>query len=156
MAHGRLFALTLMLASGVALADEDPAINKLEKALPPGWSVLATDTELVIRHDRPCFVTDEHKDNAKPAQHVPAHTPDGRLVTLELRYKLETKWTKHQYEEAKLANARVAAELQAARAKYHVDAIHQVAGKPAPATADEKTRQAAFDGEAAKLAARQV
>ena len=152
MAHVRFVALALVVVAGRASAQDDPALGKLEKALPPGWSLLATDTELVIRHDRPCFVTHEAHDN-EPAVHTPAHTTDGRLITLELRYHLEPKWTRRQLDDAKAANDRVAGELKTVRAKYNIDAIK---GHPAPTTADERTRFGAYDKEAAALTARQI
>ncbi len=147
--------IVLMLTAGVALAQDDPAIGKLEKALPAGWSLLATDTELVIRHDRPCFVTGEHKEN-EPAVHVPARTPDGRLVTLELRYHLEPKWTKRQFEDAKVTNDRLAGELGAVRTKFNIAGIHQSKGRPLPMNADETARLAGYEKEAAKISARMV
>lgn len=47
------------IAIGISLvaasaAEADPALDPLERALPAGWSLLATGSELVIRHDRPC------------------------------------------------------------------------------------------------------
>ncbi|HEY0987012.1 MAG TPA: hypothetical protein VGD80_08170, partial [Kofleriaceae bacterium] len=50
-------AWPIALVAGVASAHADPAFDRLEAALPPGWSLLATGSELVIRHDRPCYVT---------------------------------------------------------------------------------------------------
>lgn len=148
----------VLAAGGLAYAQEDPAIAKLEKALPAGWSLLATDTELVIRHDRPCFVTNEHHENepASPPVRVPAHTPDGRLVTLELRYHLEPKWLPRQFEDAKATNDRVAADLKTLRTRYNIDAIHTSKGHPLPANADERTRLASYEKEEAKLRARLV
>jgi hypothetical protein len=88
--------LAILLAAGSAAADKDQALGRLERALPRGWSLLATETELVLRHDRPVYCTDH---------------PNGPLVTLELRYKLEPKWTPEHLAEVKAANDKVTAEL---------------------------------------------
>jgi hypothetical protein len=47
-------AIGIWLAAATAAAD--PALDELERALPVGWSLLATGSELAIRHDRPCYV----------------------------------------------------------------------------------------------------
>src|SRR5438309_578197 len=98
----RAAVLAVVLASGSAAADKDQALARPERALPHGWSLLATDNELVIRHDRPVYCA--------------AH-PNGPLVTLELRYELEPKWTPERYAEAKAANDKINAEL--AKVKDH-------------------------------------
>ena len=71
-----LACLGSMTGGRAAEAGGDAAITTLERALPKGWTVIATDTELLIRHDRPLYVTAE------------AHDAAGPLVTLELRYHL--------------------------------------------------------------------
>src|SRR5512146_3185728 len=75
----RTIVLAALLVAARAHAETDPAIAKLEKSLPPGGTGRATATELVIRHDRPCYVTEP-----------PATTSmgGGPVVTLELRYHL--------------------------------------------------------------------
>ncbi len=117
----RVAVVAVMVVAGSAAADKDQALARLEKAVPHGWSVLATENELVIRHDRPVYCVDH---------------PDGPLVTLELRYRLEPKWTPEHYAEARATNDKVAAELAALRQRLGT-------GK-------------AFDKEAAKVRAREV
>ncbi len=116
-----IVAMAVVIGGGVALAQRDQALDRLEKALPVGWSLLAAEGELVIRHDRPVYC---------PTQ------PNGPLVTLELRYRLEPKWTPEHYAEARATNDKVAAELAALRQRLGT-------GK-------------AFDKEAAKVRAREV
>ena len=53
-----------MVIAGSAYAQPDAALAQLEHQLPAGWSMLATDTELVLRHDRPCYVRREVHENA--------------------------------------------------------------------------------------------
>jgi hypothetical protein len=89
-------AFAILLVAGSAAADKDQALSRLERALPRGWSLLATENELVIRHDRPVYCADH---------------PDGPLVTLELRYKLEPKWTPEHLAEVKAENDKITAEL---------------------------------------------
>ncbi len=103
----RWIVSALVLAGGAALADKDEALGRLEKALPAGWSLLASDSELVIRHDRPVYCL---------------ANPDGPLVTLELRYRLDPKWTPEHLAEAKAANARIESELAAEKAKLSAKA----------------------------------
>ncbi len=117
--------LTLAAASATALADPDRPLGRLDKELPPGWSLLATENELVIRHDGPVYSTTD--------------VTGGPLVTLELRYRLEPKWTTKQVADAHAANARIASELKDLRTRYKIDQIDRA--KP---TADERTRLAAF------------
>jgi hypothetical protein len=121
--------VAVLVATGIAYAG--PEMTALEHALPRGWSMLATDSELVIRHDRACFLV-EPGDG-------------GHLINLELRYRLEPKWTAKQLADAKAENDKLAAEIATARTKYHIDKIRAANGKPAPATADERTRVAAFE-----------
>jgi hypothetical protein len=121
----------VLVAGGIAQASPDSAATALEHALPRGWSLLVTDAELVVRHDRACFLV-EGGDG-------------GHLINLELRYRLEPKWTARQLADAKAVNDKLAAELVQARAKYQIDKIRLAGGKPAPASADERTRLAAFE-----------
>ena len=123
----------LLCLGGIARAGEDPAIVALEKALPRGWTVLATDTELVIRHDRACYVTAE------------THQAAGPLVTLELRYHLQPKWSAKQIADAKANNDKVTADIEKLRKQYKLEAMH---AKP---TTEEKTRLAAFTKGEAEL-----
>ena len=124
----------LVALAGSALAEGDPALAKLEQSLPAGWSLLATDTELVIRHDRPCYV---ESGDAPP------------MITLELRYRLEPKWSDKQVAEARAANDKVAKELRGLRAQYGVAKI----GKT-PKDADERKRLDAYTKAEAELRAR--
>lgn len=123
------FALALG-ALGHPVHADPPSLATLEKALPAGWTLLATDSELVLRHDRPCY----RGEAAAPTKR------DGALITLELRYKLGPAWTPAQYADARKANAAVAQELEAARARYRIDAIKA----PAHPTADERARLDAY------------
>ena len=126
----------------IAHAGGDPALGKLEQALPAGWSLLATDTELVVRHDRPVYTA--------------GGSTAGPLITLELRYRLEPVWTDRQLADAKATNARVAAEIKALRAKHRIDAIPRSKGEPVPRDADERARLAEFSREQTTVAARFV
>jgi hypothetical protein len=123
-------AAAILLAAGIAAAQADPVIAKIEKQLPPGWSLLATDTEVVIRHDRPTYVKGRS---------------EGPLLTLELRYKLEPKWSAQQVADARAKNDKIDAELRATRGKLRIEAIKVVAGKPQPKDADERGRLAAYE-----------
>ena len=151
----KLAIATLLLAGGVAAADND-AFDALQQAMPSGWSVLQTEHELVLRHDRPCYVTGRHQENEPAKQARNPCTTDGPLVTLELRFHTEPKWTAKQLDDAKVANAKVALELKAAREKYRVDAIHQSKGRPLPMNDDERKRLSAYEKDEAQLAARTV
>jgi hypothetical protein len=98
----RSVVVASMLAGGIAAAQTDAVIARIEKQIPPGWTLLATDAEVVIRHDRPCYV----KGRA-----------EGPLITLELRYRLEPKWSAQQLADARAKNDKLDAELRAARKK---------------------------------------
>ncbi|HEV7554581.1 MAG TPA: hypothetical protein VGO00_03940 [Kofleriaceae bacterium] len=127
----RIAAIAFVLCSLGSLAragGEDPAVTALEKALPRGWTVLATDTELVIRHDRACYVAAD------------VHDASGPLVTLELRYHLQPKWTPQQLADAKATNDKVTAQIAELRKQYKIDAI-KATTKP---TIEEKSRLATY------------
>jgi len=136
-------ALRLSIAIGISLAAAsaaaDPALDRLEAALPAGWSLLATGSDLVIRHDRPCYAA-----------------AGGPVITLELRYRLEPRWTAPQLAAARAANDEIAGELRALAARYRIDAIRTAGGRPQPATADERSRLAAYEAGRARLEARRV
>lgn len=145
---GVLAWATVAVAQPVA----DPALDDLEKALPAGWTMLATGSELVFRHDKPVYVA----AGAAKAKVKPAATPSGPLVNLELRFRLEPKWSAPQVAAARQANDKVASDLRALTAKYHLEQIHHDKGKPVPANADERARIAAYDSEHARIAKRIV
>jgi len=168
-------ALGIVLWAGVASAQpaEAPAVDgasgpvvlpaafeRIEKALPPGWTMLATGSELVFRHDKPCYFTGVRHENA-PSPEAAVHAskpapPSGPLVTVELRYKLEPRWTEKQLAAAKATNHKVADELRALSAKYKIEEIHHSKGRPLPANADEQSRLSAYDSEHARVAKRLV
>jgi len=158
-------AIGILLIAQIAAAQPAPALGQpiaqplgqLEKALPPGWSLLATDSELVIRHDRPCYVTGTRHDNAPAIESKAAQAPGGGpLVTIQLRYRLEPRWTAHQLAAARATNDRVGSELRALAAKYRIDAIHKSKGHPLPANPDERARLDAYESAHAQLAAQLV
>lgn len=149
-------AIGILAAARIAAAEPDP-FDRLEKALPPGWSLLTTGSELVFRHDRPCYITGAHHDNAPSVEaRAPAPPGGGPLVTIELRYRLEPRWTDQQLAAARATNDKVAGELRALAARYNIDAIHKSKGRPLPASADERARLAAYDAAHTQLAARLV
>lgn len=149
-------ALGIALGAGAGVArGQAAAFDPIERALPPGWTMLATGSELVFRHDKPSYVTGMHHDNAPPLAPRPA-APAGPVITLELRYKLEPRWTPAQLAAAQHTNQDVAAELHALAVKYKIDAIHHSKGKPLPSNADERARLAAYDSEHARIAKRLV
>lgn len=139
-------ALILLCLGGVASADP---VDDLQKAVPSGWTVLATDHELVLRHDRPCYSTGSKTGNV-------CGGADGPMVTLELRFKVEPKWTQAQIDAARAANDKLTDERKAAREKFRIDAIHADHGVAKPANADEKKRLSAFEKADEKLRAREV
>jgi hypothetical protein len=125
--------VAMCLAAGRAVAAPDPTLAQIEHDLPAGWTMLATDTELVLRHDRPCYVKD---------------SPTGPLYTLELRFRLEPKWTDKQLADAKAANDKVLAEVQVLVAKYRIASIPKKKyGGFEPRNADERARFATFVNE---------
>jgi hypothetical protein len=138
-------------------ARADPAFDQLESALPAGWSLLATGSEMVIRHDRPCYITGVHHQNAPAAEARSAVAAGGGpLVTIELRYHLEPRWTAQQVTAARAANDQIGGELRTLAARYRIDQIHASKGVPLPANADERARLDAYEAARARLAARLV
>jgi len=148
-------SIAIAALSIASAARADPAFDRLESALPAGWSLLATSSELVIRHDQPCYVTGMHRENA-PAAEATAAVPGGPLVTIELRYRLEPRWTAPQIAAAEVTNRQIDGELRALAAKYRIDAIRTSKGRPVPASADEKARLDAYEAARARLTARRV
>jgi hypothetical protein len=134
-----------LLVAGGASAQPDASLAQLEHQLPAGWSMLATDTELVLRHDRPCYVRSVYHENGPATERaVPVAPGGGPMITLELRYRLEPKWTPQQLAAARAANDKVGSELRSLRAKYKVDTIHTSKGRPLPMNDDERTRLDAY------------
>ena len=162
MARGSIsLRLTIAVAIGIGWgaspAAAAPATEALEKALPSGWSLLMTSSELVIRHDRPCYVTGMHHDNAPAgAAARPAAAGSGTLITVELRYRLEPRWTESQLAAARATNDKLAGELRALAARFNLDAIHKSKGKPMPATADERARVEGYEAAEARVVAKLV
>jgi hypothetical protein len=167
-----LIGVALLVTAAHAQPVTDPAFDQLEKSLPAGWTMLATGSELVFRHDRPCYVATAHHANpptpkptsttppgapsGPPTQAKPTASPGGPLVNLELRFRVEPRWSELQIAAVKKTNDKVANDLRALSAKYHIDQIHRAKGKPAPATADERARLAGYDSEHARIAKRLV
>ena len=146
----------LVVLAGVAHAEVDPALARLEQSLPAGWTMLATDTELVIRHDRPCYVEGEHLPNEPAGSPPTGVVGGGPMITLELRYRLEPKGSAQQLADARATNDKVAAELRGLRAQYKLDKIHTSKGQPLPRYADERSRLDAYTKAEAKARARLV
>ncbi|HEX2691554.1 MAG TPA: hypothetical protein VHN14_33310 [Kofleriaceae bacterium] len=196
-------AVGILFVAQAAAAQPDPALDALDKALPAGWTLLVTDTELVIRHDRPCYVTGARHENASPGDPTgedprpvgkavgvptPRDSPTGEiprpagkavggpsprdsaslieakvssagagsLVTIQLRYRLEPRWTDQQLVAARAANDKLGVEIRALAATYRIDAIHRSKGRPVPANPDERARLEAYEARQAQLAARLV
>jgi len=139
-------AVFLVLCCGLASADP---VDDLQKAVPSGWTVLATDHELVLRHDKPCYTAATKNGNVCAGN-------DGPMVTLELRFKVEPKWTQAQLDAARAANDKLVDERKAARDKYRIDAIVSDHGVAKPANADEKKRLSAFEKADERLRGREV
>lgn len=145
----------MTIAIGIAcsrVAMAAPATDALEKALPSGWSLLMTGSELVVRHDRPCYVVGVHERNAAE----PPAAGSGTLVTVELRYRLEPRWTDAQLAAAKVTNDKLAAEIHGLWQRYNLDGVHRSKGKPLPTTPDEKARVEAYEAAEARVAAKLV
>ncbi|HEX3475459.1 MAG TPA: hypothetical protein VHT91_10585 [Kofleriaceae bacterium] len=158
-----------LVAASAAAAD--PALDQLERALPAGWSLLATGSELVIRHDRPCYVigtggaggTGGSRPGAPPgaSQGAPAEagtraSAAGPVVTIELRYRIEPQWTAQQVGDARAANDRIDGELRTLAARYRIDAIRTSGARRVAASADEQARLDAYEAARARLTARRV
>jgi len=168
MARLRLaIGIWLVAASTVPRAGAaDPALDELERALPVGWSLLATGSELVIRHDRPCYVlaTGGTRPGAPPGASPGARASEagaraaatGPVVTIELRYRLEPRWTAQQVTSARAVNDRIDGELRTVASRYRIDAIRTSQGRRVPASADEQARLDAYEAARARLAARRV
>jgi hypothetical protein len=151
----RAICVGALLASTLPRADVDSTLARLERSLPRGWSLLSTDTELVIRHDKPVYVAGQHLPN-EPPNSPPTGIAGGPLVTLELRYRLEPKWTAKQLADARAINAKHGDELRALRAKYRIDDIPHPKGEPLPTTDEQRQRVDAYRAEAAAVEARLV
>lgn len=164
-------AIGIGISLAAAAAGADPALDRLESGLPPGWSLLATGSELVLRHDRPCYLTGARRDSAPPtgdaggssgasgasgAKEGPSVAGGGPMVTIELRYRLEPRWTAQQIAAARAANDRIAGELRTVASRYRIDAIHSSKGRPQPTTADERARLDAYEAARSRLTARLV
>src|SRR5262249_56112098 len=80
----------------------------------------------------------------------------GPLVTIQLRYRLEPRWTAQQLAAARATNDRVGRELRALAVKYRIDAIHKTKGRPLPANPDERARLGSYEAAHTQLAARLV
>ncbi len=150
------WSIAIAALSIASAARADPAFDRLESALPPGWTLLATSSELVIRHDQPCYVTGVHHENAPAVEARAAAPAGGPLITIELRYRLEPRWTAPQVAAAEATNRRIDGELRALAARYRIEAIRTSKGRPLPASADEKARLDAYEAARARLASRQV
>lgn len=139
-------AVLLVCLAGTASADP---VEDLQRAVPSGWTVLATDHELVLRHDKPCYTAATKNGNVCAGN-------DGPMVTLELRFKVEPKWTQAQVDAARAANDKLTDERKAARDKFKIDAIKSDHGVAKPANADEKKRLSAFEKADERLRGREV
>jgi hypothetical protein len=146
-----------------ATAAADPALDQLERALPAGWSLLATGSEMVIRHDRPCYVTATRpgahpgaSHDGTPTTEAGARAAAGPVVTIELRYRLEPRWTAQQVTAARVVNDRIDGELRTLASRYRIDAIRTSQGRRVPASADEQARLDAYEAARARLATRRI
>jgi hypothetical protein len=152
----RAICAAALLSGAIARADSSPPLARLERALPRGWSLITTDTALVIRHDGPVYVVGEHLPN-EPAGSPPTGVPaGGPLITLELRYRLEPKWSAKQLADARATNAKLGSQLRALAVRFRIDEMPSGKGRPLPHTDDESDRLAAYEAARAPLEARLV
>src|SRR3954453_15471533 len=98
----RRLAISALLAAGLAaatagVARADTELAGLERALPSGWPVIETASTPAIPHARPCSRGPEPQatepDPAVVKKTAGKPKGDGALLNLELRYRLETRWT---------------------------------------------------------------
>lgn len=149
----------LVVVAGLANAE---SVADLQSALPAGWKLTlirpTTDAggELVISHTAPVKLAGMYFENAhitNTPQKAPADAP---TITLELRYRLQPKWSDDQVAKAQATNAAIGKQLEALRTKYRIDDIPTGKGMPLPATADEQKRYADYQADYAKVVAQLV
>jgi hypothetical protein len=149
----RIVLIACLALAGSASAE--PALGtfeELQRALPAGWTLKHEGT-LVISRTQMVRIAGRHHQNAHYSNIPVVAPPNSAPITLELRFKLETRWTAKQLADAKAANAAVAASLASLRTKHRIDDIKTSKGRPLPSTPDEQQRLADYEAEAAKVRA---
>lgn len=149
----RLLAVALLFAAGTAGADP---VGELQRALPAGWKVTTTRTDLTIERLLPVQVSGRFLPNAAHYGNAPTSAPPSAPTEkLRLRYRTEPAWSAARLAQVTAANKRVYAELQPLRAKYKIDDIATGKGMPVPKTPDEVQRlhdyRAAYDAVLARI-----
>jgi hypothetical protein len=137
----------------VATAHADPAIANLAGALPAGWQLTTTKGELVIHRTEPVRVAGHHLANPHVGNLPVATAPTAPKITLELRYRIDPKWSPQRLADVQAANRKIYAALTALRARHRIDEIRTSKGLPLPATPDEEQRLAAYEAERARTLA---
>ncbi len=151
----RLVALALVFAAGTSAADP---VGELARALPAGWKVITTKSELTIERLAPVQITGKFLPNAAHYGNAPTLAPPSAPTEkLRLRYRTEPAWSAARRAQITAANKQIYAELQPLRVKFKIDDIATGKGMPLPTTPDEQQRlqdyQTAYDAVLARITA---
>jgi hypothetical protein len=149
----RRLAIALVFAAGASAADP---VGELQRALPAGWKVITTTTDLTIERMLPVQISGRFLPNAAHYGNAPTRAPaSAPTEKLRLRYRTEPAWSAARLAQVTAANKQIYAELQPLRAKYKIDDIATGKGMPLPKTPDEQQRlrdyQAAYDAVLARI-----
>jgi len=123
---------------------EPDAVAALRRSLPTGWTLAIENGDLVIRHATPVRVAGHHLVSAHTGNIPVLAPPDAPTITLELRYRLERRWTAAQLATARRANAQLQVRLRALRDRYRIDELGTIEGAPRPSSEDERRRLADY------------
>lgn len=151
----RVLAVACLLFAGTVAADP---VSDLQRALPGGWKVTTTKSELTIERLTPVQISGRFLPNAAHYGNAPTVAPaSAPTEKLRLRYRTEPAWTAARLAQVTESNKKIYAELQPLRAKYKIDDIATGKGMPIPKTPDEEQRlrdyQAAYDAVLARVVA---
>jgi hypothetical protein len=147
---------------GVAGASEnytlenDGALKEVGKKIPPGWTISVERNRLVIARKDPVWVLLENRINAPGFPLESAADLDARIRkngqqgTCRLVFRLEERWTKARWSEARLKNEGIEAAIAALPAKYGIVHLYDSAlsrkGEPTYVgrSEEEKAKIAAY------------
>ncbi len=151
----RLVTLALVLAAGTSAADP---VGELQRALPAGWKVITSKSELTIERLVPVQITGKFLPNAAHYGNAPTLAPPSAPTEkLRLRYRTEPAWSAARLAQITEANKQIYAELQPLRVKFKIDDIATGKGMPLPKTSEEQQRlhdyQAAYEAVLARVTA---
>lgn len=150
------------LGDAAALNDvhRDLVLRKVRQALPPGWRMRVTATQITVERTKPVWVLMQNNISA-PRRFETADARAKRIMLSgqqqrpQILFRAVPRWSVHRLTLARTNNRQVGEQIKRLAIKYRLEALLRRPFKPplitAARTPDERARVVAYEAALAKL-----